>query len=253
MKWRGLPSLLSLFLLEFVGGEGDCGALCSSERCDEGCGRFRPFDTCHSACNFTSSQFAAASGAGRTLACLSGCRMAANRLAQSLDGLQSPRVVPESVTETAMNLLWRSGDGMDVRAGTVYLQSRRVRDADEPKTWATVQRIRAVDGGAARDQVLRVERLVPFEKYQFRVLWRLPEAEVHSPPSKIARTEADERGRPSRPILQSARQERGLRVSVTWRPPSEPRGPLAFYRLHVRDVSADLKDKSEVRLTLCRR
>ena len=136
---------------------------------------------------------------------------------------------------------------MDVRAGTVYLQSSRVRDADEPRTWSNVQRISAVDGGAARDQVLRVERLVPFEKYQFRVSWRLPEAEVLSPPSKIVRTEADDRGRPSRPILQSARQERGLRVSVTWRPPTEPRGPLAFYRLHIRDVSVDLKDKREVR------
>ena len=99
---------------------------------------------------------------------------------------------------------------------------------------------------APREQVLRVESLVPYERYRFRVTWRLPEAELHSPPSKTARTKADDFGRPSRPFLAGARQERGLRVDIAWRPPMEPRGPLAFYRLSIRGVSTDLKDRAEV-------
>ena len=99
---------------------------------------------------------------------------------------------------------------------------------------------------APREQVLRVESLVPYERYRFRVTWRLPEAELHSPPSRAARTKADDFGRPSPPVLESVRQERRLRVSIAWRPPAEPRGPLAFYRLSIKGVSTDVKDRAEV-------
>ena len=247
---RALPVLFLLFFEGFVVCGGECGggggtALCQSPHCNEGCDRFRPSDTCRTACNLTLSQFGAAA-AENTLSCLNGCKMAANRFAQRISEeaiLQSPRIIPESVTDTAISLLWRNRVGKDsaIRGGAFYLQT----DREERRRWKNAQRI-DVDIGAAREQVLRVENLVPYERYRFRVAWRLPEAELHSPPSKAARTKADDFGRPSPPILESVRQERRLRVNIAWRPPAEPRGPLAFYRLSIKGVSTDLKDRAEV-------
>ena len=241
---------LVIYFEEFVGcNGGECSggdyALCQSPHCDEGCTRFNPSDTCRNACNFTWSHLGVGvkSEAENTLSCLNGCKMAASRFAQRVTEeaiLQSPRIIPESITDTAMSLLWRHKEE-SIRGGTFYLQSSKRKR----QHWTNVQQIN-VDFGAAHEQVFRVDSLVPYEKYRFRVSWRLPEAELHSPPSKAARTKADDFGRPSRPILESVRQERGLRVSIAWRPPMEPRGPLAFYRLSIRGVSPDLKDRAEV-------
>ena len=151
MKRRTWPLLVLLLLFfffeEFVFCGGDCGAgsaLCHSPHCDEGCDRFRPSDTCRSACNLT--QFGAAnSDAENTLSCLNGCKMAANRFAQRITAeaiLQSPRIIPESITDTAMSLLWRNHHGQDsTHAGTFYLQSSRVREAEDRQRWTNVQRI----------------------------------------------------------------------------------------------------------------
>ena len=252
-----LPLLFLLFFEGFVVCGGECGggggggssALCQSPHCDEGCDRFRPSDTCRSACNLTSSRLAnSESEAENTLSCLSGCKMAANRFARRIAEeaiLQSPRIIPESVTDTAISLLWRNRVGEDsaIRGGAFYLQT----DREERRRWRNAQRIDVDIGAAAREQiVLRVENLVPYERYRFRVAWRLPEAELHSPPSKAARTKADDFGRPSPPVLESVRQERRLRVSIAWWPPAEPRGPLAFYRLSIKGVSTDVKDRAEV-------
>ena len=247
---------LVIYFEEFVGcNGGECSggdsALCQSPHCDEGCTRFNPSDTCRNACNFTWSHLGVGvkSEAENPLSCLNGCKMAASRFAQRVTDeaiLLSPRIIPESITDTAISLLWRNQFGEDlILGGTFYLQSSRLRAVEDQNRWTNVQQIN-VDFSGAHEQVLRVDSLVPYEKYRFRVTWRLPEAELYSPPSKAARTKADDIGHPSRPILENVRQERGLRVSITWRPPMEPRGPLAFYRLSIRAVSTDLKDRAEV-------
>ena len=234
---RTLPLLFLLFFEGFVGCGGEC---------NEGCDNFRPSETCRSACNLTTAtQLAANSRTEETLSCLNGCKMAADRFAQRIEEeaiLRNPRIIPESITDTSMNLLWRNQIHDPLLGGTFYLQS----DRENRQHWKNVQRIN-VDLGAGIEHVLRVDNLVPYERYRFRVAWRLPEAEVHSPPSKAARTRADEFGRPSRPILDGVRQERGLRVNVAWRPPMQPKGPLAFYRLSIRGLSTDLMAKTEVR------
>ena len=242
---RTLPLLFLLIFEGIIDCSGKCGgndsAACQSPHCEDGCARFDPSDTCRSVCS--SSQLADSSDAENTLSCLEGCRMAADSFAQSLD-LRSPSIIPESITDTAMSLLWRNEVGEEpILGGTFYLQSSR---AERPQ-WKNEH----VDfAAAAREQVLRVENLVPYEQYRFRVAWKLPELEVHSPLSKSARTKADDLGRPSRPILGSVRQERGRRVNIAWKPPLEPRGPLAFYRLSITSLQTDVKHRTEVKIRI---
>ena len=254
-----LPLLFLLIFEGIIGCSGKCGgndsAACQSPHCEDGCARFDPSSTCRSVCS--SSQLADSSDAENTLSCLEGCRMAADSFAQSLH-LRSPSIIPESITDTAINLLWRNEVGEEqILGGTFYLQSSR---ADRPQ-WKNEH---ADFKSTVGEQVLRVENLVPYEQYRFRVAWTLPELEVlsppsktartkeddlghPSPPSKTARTKADDLGRPSRPILESVRQERGRRVNIAWKPPLEPLGPLAFYRLSIRSSKTDVKHSKEVR------
>ena len=239
---RTLPLLFLLIFEGFIDCSGKCGgndsAACQSPHCEDGCARFDPSSTCRSVCS--TSQLADSSDAENTLSCLEGCRMAADSFAQSLD-LRSPSIIPESITDTAINLLWRNEVGEEqILGGTFYLQSSR---ADRPQ-WKNEH---ADFKSTVGEQVLRVENLVPYEQYRFRVAWTLSELEVHSTPSKTARTKEDDLGHPSPPILGSVRQERGRRVNIAWKPPLEPLGPLAFYRLSIRSSKTDVKHSKEVR------
>jgi hypothetical protein len=254
-KEEPVSFLLTLLLFALTAGgstfqsKENCDAACKNSQdfdfCSEGCQRFAPRSTCHATCNFTSSQLPLKPRAA--LACLQGCQDASESYLDGVKRPLQPRVIKNSISATKLKLTWRPLEDGD----EYVLQARILSRGVAAKDWFDIQEMSTDGADAADERVLVVVGLVPYTEYQFRVAWKLSavgeDGGLYSAASKPVRTASS--GTPSFPVLVSVRQVRKLHVNVTWRAPLEPRGPITFYRLTIKEIRGgeELKDKSEVR------
>ncbi len=234
--------------------DSECDSLCGGQSeslfCSQGCSWFRPEDSCHATCNFTASAQLALKPEA-TLACLAGCRAAADRYTEDVGatgGLPKPQIIADSVTATQVKIVWNvRPTEKPLGDGVFKMQARVLKNGAAGGPWFDIKQLGTPQ--ESTDNLVTVSGLVPYAEYQFRVAWSLMEAEdavLFSPPSKVVRMAAA--GRPSPPILESVRLVRRLHVNVTWRPPLESRGPVVFYRLEIKEIASGANVKlDEVR------
>lgn len=145
---------------------------------------------CHLACNATSQEEIDDDQEN----CINGCQSAGQvyvNKVNELGILDVPRLVTDSLNSTSLKLTWKPPDlPLAISVPNFVLQASNLQAQTD---WFDVREVNS--------NVITVENLIPYTKYQFRIVWRLYSYEIISNNSLVMRTKAG--GKPSKPIIVS--------------------------------------------------